>query len=82
MVVIPMENKYLTIRELSEYASLHINTLKLWMRKGMPFYRIGRSVRVKRSEFDLWMQKNFLAGGTEKQRFDAMCQEALKKVLE
>lgn len=76
-----MDAEYLTVKQLADYASLHINTLKMWMKKGMPFYRIGRSVRVKRSEFDLWMQKNFQAGGTEKQRFDAMCEEALKEVL-
>ncbi|WP_353740647.1 helix-turn-helix domain-containing protein [Desulfoferrobacter suflitae] len=76
-----MENEYLTLKQLSQYSSLHINTLKLWMKKGMPFYRIGRSVRIKRSEFDLWMRNNFQAGGTGKQRFDHLCEQALKEVL-
>ena len=47
----------------------------------MPFYRIGRSVRVKRSEFDLWMEEKFRAGGTEKQRFESLKKEALREVL-
>ena len=63
-----MESEYLTIRQLSQYTSLHRYTLINWMKRGMPFYRIGRSVRVKRSEFDLWMRNNFQErpGGTPK----------------
>lgn len=72
--------EYLTIKQLSAYTNLHRNTLKLWMKRGMPFYRIGRSVRIKRSEFDLWM-KGFQAGGTEKQRFELLKREALSEVL-
>lgn len=75
-----MEPEYLTIEQLSSYTSLHINTLKSWMKKGMPFYRIGRSVRFKRSEFDEWL-KEFRAGGTPEKSFDDLKREALREVL-
>lgn len=74
-----MEPEYLTIHQLSSYASLHINTLKSWMKKGMPFYRIGRSVRFKRSEFDDWILK-FRAGGTTEDRTELSLDSILKEV--
>lgn len=48
----------------------------------MPFYRIGRSVRVKRSEFDLWMRNNFQerAGGTPKKSLKDFLEETLMEV--
>jgi excisionase family DNA binding protein len=55
--------EYLSLDQLSAYCGLHRNTLKSWMKEGMPFYRIGRSVRVKREEFDRWVQR-FKAVGT------------------
>jgi len=75
-----MQTEYLTIKQLSVYANLHKNTLKLWMKRGMPFFRIGRSVRFKRSEFDSWMEA-FRAEGTEKQRLQVFKEEALREVL-
>lgn len=77
-----MESEYLTIRQLSQYTSLHRNTLINWMKRGMPFYRIGRSVRVKRSEFDLWMRNNFQErpGGTPKKSLKDVLEETLMEV--
>jgi excisionase family DNA binding protein len=77
-----MESEYLTIRQLSQYTSLHRNTLINWMKRGMPFYRIGRSVRVKRTDFDLWMRNNFQerAGGTPKKSLKDVLEETLMEV--
>jgi excisionase family DNA binding protein len=77
-----MESEYLTIKQLARYTSLHRNTLINWMKKGMPYYRIGRSVRVKRSEFDLWMRSNFQekAGGTPKRSLKDILDETLMEV--
>jgi len=74
-----MDTEYLTIKQLSQYTSLHINTLKSWMKKGMPFYRIGRSVRFKRSEFDEWVRE-FRAGGTTEERVGLSLDGILKEV--
>jgi hypothetical protein len=31
--------------------------LKKWLACGMPSYRVGRCLRVKKVEFDTWMQR-------------------------
>lgn len=51
-----MHKEYLPIKDLAEYASVSRNTLKKWLACGMPFYRVGRCLRVKKAEFDAWMQ--------------------------
>jgi excisionase family DNA binding protein len=57
-------SEYLSLTDLMAYASVSKNTLKKWMDYGMPFYRIGRSIRVRKSEFDKWMQQ-FRCGTSE-----------------
>jgi excisionase family DNA binding protein len=49
--------EYMTLADLAAYASVCPNTLKKWANCGMPVYRIGRCIRVKRSEFDEWLQQ-------------------------
>ncbi len=53
--------EYLSLTELSKYCSVGKKTLNKWINRGMPVYRIGRLVRVKKSEFDNWM-KQFRSG--------------------
>lgn len=48
------DDPFLTIKQLAAHSGLHRNTLKLFMKRGMPYYRFGRAVRFKRSEFDEW----------------------------
>jgi excisionase family DNA binding protein len=47
--------EYLSYAELAGYASVSVNTLKKWANLGMPAYKVGGVLRVKRSEFDAWM---------------------------
>ncbi|MGO9530787.1 MAG: helix-turn-helix domain-containing protein [Syntrophobacteraceae bacterium] len=49
--------EYLTLKELSSYSGLSISTLRNWKRSGMPYFKLGRSIRVKRSDFDIWAEK-------------------------
>ena len=49
--------EYLTMAELSHYSGVSISTLRNWKRSGMPYFKLGRSIRVKRSEFDIWATK-------------------------
>jgi hypothetical protein len=44
----------------------------------MPVYRVGRCVRVKRSEFDQWMQQ--FRDGTESQDLDSIWVQVLEEV--
>lgn len=47
------------LKELAERTSLSVPTLRRFIKKGMPHYRIGRSILVDPDEFDSWMKENF-----------------------
>jgi excisionase family DNA binding protein len=70
--------EYLKLVDLTAYASVSKNTLKKWLDCGMPVYRVGRCVRVKRSEFDQWMQQ--FRDGTESQDLDSIWVQVLEEV--
>lgn len=47
--------EYFNLDQLASYSSLSVSFLRNYIEKGMPCYRVGRSILVKRSEFDGWM---------------------------
>lgn len=53
--------EYFKVAELSEYSSISQRTLRDHLKdpvNPIPFYRVGRAgriIRIKKSEFDLWM---------------------------
>ncbi len=54
-----MENVFSTINEISGYLNLKPRTLyALVAEKRIPHFKIGRLVRFKKSEIDLWMEGN------------------------
>ncbi len=70
--------EYLTLADLADYASVSENTLKKWQSCGMPYYRVGRCLRVKRGEFDAWMRQ--FRNGTFKPDLDAIWDQAMEEV--
>lgn len=56
-----MEKEYLKVAELSDYSGISQRTLRTLLSdpvNPIPFYRVGsagRIVRIKKSEFDAWM---------------------------
>lgn len=51
---------YLSLRALSVYAGLSVRTLRARLTSAtdpLPYYRIGGSIRVRRSEYDAWVQR-------------------------
>ena len=49
--------EFLSVSEGSEYLSLKPSTLyALVEQKSIPHYRVGRLIRFKKTEIDLWMQ--------------------------
>jgi excisionase family DNA binding protein len=70
--------EYLSLNDLAVYASVSKNTLKKWLDCGMPVYRVGRCIRVKRAEFDQWMQQ--FRDGTESRDLDAIWAQVLEEV--
>lgn len=54
-----VSQEFFSIRELSVYVGVRISTLYAMVgEKKIPHYKIGRLVRFKRSEIDLWLEGN------------------------
>ncbi len=50
---------YLGIQRLSQYLDIKVSTLySLVEAKEIPHYRIGRLVRFRKAEIDIWMESN------------------------
>jgi hypothetical protein len=79
MVIIKMMSpEYLTINDLAAYASVCRNTLKNWMACGMPYYRVDGCLRVRKGEFDTWMQQ--FRNGTESIDLEAVWNQVMEEV--
>ncbi|MCX7919548.1 MAG: helix-turn-helix domain-containing protein [bacterium] len=54
------EDRYLSLKELSRYSGLSVSSLKRRLREpdGIPHFKTGHRVLVKKSEFDLWIERN------------------------
>ncbi len=56
--------EYLTLADLAIYSRVGKKTLKKWINRGMPVYKVGRLVRVNVNEFNAWMRQ-FRSGTSE-----------------
>lgn len=72
-----VSSEYLSLPELAIYTSVARNTLKKWLKNGMPHYRVGRCIRVRVDEFNEWM--NQFRGGTSKD-LDSIWNQVMKEV--
>jgi excisionase family DNA binding protein len=56
--------------EAAAYIGCTPQTLRVWVsRRKVPFVRIGRLVRFRRHDLDVWMDQNLVpAGGTASER--------------
>jgi excisionase family DNA binding protein len=69
--------EYLSLTELAIYASVAKNTLKKWLKDGMPYYKVNRCIRVRVDEFNQWMSR--FRGGTSED-LDAILDQVMKEV--
>jgi excisionase family DNA binding protein len=70
--------EYLSLSGLAIYAAVSRNTLKKWLHDlNMPHYRIGRCIRVRKSEFDVWLTQ--FRNGTSND-LDAIWDQVMKEV--
>ena len=54
-----MENVFSTIDEISQYLKVKPSTIySMVAEKRIPHFRVGRLVRFRKSEIDLWMEGN------------------------
>lgn len=56
-MVFCLEQKLLTINEVAEYLQISEVTLKKWVKNNdIPYYRVGKNFRFKRSDLDEWLK--------------------------
>ena len=59
-----LEESYLTVAEVAERLKLNQQTVRNWIEQGsLPALRVGRRVRIKRSDFQRVLDEAYSAGG-------------------
>jgi excisionase family DNA binding protein len=59
------EETYLTVAEVAETLKLNQQTVRNWIDQGsLPALRVGRRVRIKRSDFERILEESYSAGTT------------------
>lgn len=57
------EEEYLTVAEVAEMLKLNQQTVRNWIDQGsLPALRVGRRVRIKRSDFDRILEQGYSGG--------------------
>jgi excisionase family DNA binding protein len=58
------EDSFLTVAEVAEMLKLNQQTVRNWIDQGsLPALRVGRRVRIKRSDFDRVLARSYTGGG-------------------
>ena len=56
------EETYLTVAEVAEILKLNQQTVRNWIERGeLPAVRLGRRVRIKRSDFDQLVEQGYVS---------------------
>ena len=50
-----MEMEFITTKELCEWLKISPNTANNWRRKGLPYVRVGNTVRYKKEDVENWI---------------------------
>jgi excisionase family DNA binding protein len=56
-----VDREWMSLRELTEYASVSERTLRDWLRRStdaLPGVRVNGKVLIRRSEFDAWLERH------------------------
>jgi excisionase family DNA binding protein len=63
------EETYLTVAEVAETLKLNQQTVRNWIDQGsLPALRVGRRVRIKRSDFERILEESYNPGGADPSR--------------
>jgi excisionase family DNA binding protein len=66
-VPIVFQDGYLSVDELARYSGLSVRLLRKVLHAGphpLPYFKVGKRILVKRSEFDAWAQQFRRTGET------------------
>ncbi len=59
-----LEESFLTVAEVAQTLKLNQQTVRNWIDQGsLPALRVGRRVRIKRSDFERLLEQGYTAGG-------------------
>ena len=60
------EDSFLTVAEVAEMLKLNQQTVRNWIDQGsLPAVRVGRRVRILRSDFDRLVEEGYRSGGAQ-----------------
>jgi excisionase family DNA binding protein len=63
------EDSFLTVAEVAEMLKLNQQTVRNWIDQGsLPAVRVGRRVRILRSDFDRLVEEGYRSGGSQADR--------------
>lgn len=66
------EDSFLTVAEVAETLKLNQQTVRNWIDQGsLPALRVGRRVRIRRSDFDRLLEDGYSGGGGDAASADA-----------
>jgi len=72
-----MENKWLSVDEVSEYLGVKRDTIYRWIKyKQLPTYKVGRLWKFKSEELDVWVKSGKAEESQEPQNADEQCAES------
>jgi len=61
-----LDDSFLTVAEVAETLKLNQQTIRNWIDQGsLPAIRIGRRVRIKRSDFERLLEEGYSAGAVQ-----------------
>jgi excisionase family DNA binding protein len=62
-----MGTEWLTVEEIAQELKMHVDTVRGWIRDGkLKATRFGRDYRVRREDFDKFVEERTTPGDTEK----------------
>lgn len=50
-----LDSPYLNKKQTCDYLGIVNNTLDVWIKKGLPIIRIGRTIRFDKNEINRWL---------------------------
>jgi excisionase family DNA binding protein len=63
-----LEDSFMTVAEVAETLKLNQQTVRNWIDQGsLPAIRVGRRVRIRRSDFDRLLEQGYTSGGESAQ---------------
>ena len=51
-----LESPFLNKQQTCHYLSISNNTLDCWIKKGLPYIRVGKTIRFDKAEINRWLQ--------------------------